>query len=481
MRAVAEESCESVAGPTRVMLEAGGRQVVLPALPRRGPVPVSQTEFERAMRLLVARIPGPPQPLFQRLDKTPRLPAAWRSSQLAQSSACSLREPTSRCVVLREPELYLDEEERVDLALMFAFESLWPGVQAVVEASVEPEQLKIAVYTSLSIYLGMLLLPEPTSKLLAMGMTVMLVAYLGADTLFNVVEGYRRLQGAVQSARSLLELRSIGERYGRVLGEQVGRVLVLVATAALGWTAHGVMKGPGLPGFGRAAQLLKAETGLDLSAVARQVQGMVVARPAVTVALTPMAAYMAEQGMNGSQGVNASASASSRGGPAPMRHRLERVEEWRKPKPTPDGRVLPYKGTRQPPQSIAILGRNRAGKTVTNGKDTVRFDKDGFAEFETKFETLIDDVHIGSGSHKMHFKAANQRLYKAVKGDPRLARELKLSPGEIEALPTSTASPGGYVWHHHQDVGRMQLITDGAHQLSRPHTGGMAIWGGGYQ
>jgi hypothetical protein len=210
--------------------------------------------------------------------------------------------------------------------------------------------LKLAVYTSLSIYLGLLLLPEPTSKLIALGMS------------------YRQLQEAVRSARSLLELRSIGERYGRVLGEQVGRVLLLVATAALGWTAHGMMKGPGLPGFGRAAQLLKAETELDLLAVARQVQAVVVARPAVTVTLTPTAAYMAQQGMSSSQGVRASAPASSKEGPAPKRHHIERVEEWRKPRLTPDGRVVPYKGTRQPPQPIAILGRNRAGKTVTNGR-----------------------------------------------------------------------------------------------------------------
>ncbi|ATB36178.1 hypothetical protein CYFUS_001592 [Cystobacter fuscus] len=66
--------------------------------------------------------------------------------------------------------------------------------------------------------------------------------------------------------------------------------------------------------------------------------------------------------------------------------------------------MLPYKGTRQPPQPIAILGRNRTGKTVTNGRETVRFDKHGFAEFETKFETLIDDVHIGSSSHRMHYR-----------------------------------------------------------------------------
>jgi hypothetical protein len=152
--------------------------------------------------------------------------------------------------------------------------------------------------------------------------------------------------------------------------------------------------------------------------------------------------------MSSSQDVRASAPDSSKGGPALKRHLIERVEEWRKPRLTPDGRVLLYKGTRQPPQPIAILGRNRAGKTVTNGRETVRFDKHGFAEFETKFETLIDDVHIGISSHRMHFKAANQRLHEAVTAAPRLAEELKLSPGEIEALPTSTTAPSGYTCLH---------------------------------
>jgi hypothetical protein len=361
------------------------------------------------------------------------------------------------------------------MALMFAFESLWPGMDAVFKASVDPEQLRMALFTSLSIYLGMLLLPEPVSKLLALAMTVTLVAYLGADTLFRVVEGYRQLQGEAQRARNFLELKAVGERYGQVLGEQVGRVLVMVATAALGWASHGVMKGPPLPGFGRAAQVLKAEVGLDLPAVASQVQAVVVARPAVTVALTPPAAFMATQGTAASKEV------LSRGdSPEPNRYRLEHVEEWRKPRFTEDGRVLSYKGTRNPSEPIAVLGRNRAGKTVIDGKHTVRFDKDGFAEFETNFETIIDNSHIGSGNPRLHFKAANKKLHDAIQADSKLAQKLGLSPEDITELPTSTTPPNEYTWHHHQDVGRLQLVSKQAHELAKPHTGGMAIWGGGY-
>jgi hypothetical protein len=272
-----------------------------------------------------------------------------------------------------------------------------------------------------------------------------------------------------------VELRAAGERYGRIIGERVGQVLVMAATAAVGWGSHMMMKGPGLPGFGRAAQLLKSETGLNLSAMGSEVSAVMVSRPVISVALAPPAVSMASRGTDGSQG-----SRSSTAQQAPSRYRLERVEEWRKPRFTEDGRVLPYKGTRTPPEPIANLGRNRAGKTLTNGKDTLRFDENGFAEFDTPFETLIEESHIGSGRPDLHFRAANKRLYEAIQADSGLARQLGLSAEEVASLPTSRKPPSGYSWHHHQDVGRMQLVTDSAHDLGKPHTGGMAIWGGGY-
>jgi hypothetical protein len=206
-----------------------------------------------------------------------------------------------------------------------------------------------------------------------------------------------------------------------------------------------------------------------------EIRAVMVARPGITVSLAPSAVYMASRGTEGGQG-----SHSSTAKQAPSRYRLERVEEWRKPRFTEDGRILPYEGTRNPPEPIANLGRNRVGKTLTNGKDTLRFDEHGFAEFDTPFETIIDESHIGSGRPDLHFRAANKQLYEALQADPALVRQLDLSAEEVASLPTSRKPPSGYSWHHHQDVGRMQLVTDSAHDLGKPHTGGMAIWGGGY-
>jgi hypothetical protein len=103
------------------------------------------------------------------------------------------------------------------------------------------------------------------------------------------------------------------------------------------------------------------------------------------------------------------------------------IESWRKPRLTEDGKILPYKGTRDPPKPITNLGRNRAGQTITDGENNVRFDKDGFAEFDTKFETILDDIHIGTGRSEQHMRAANRKLFDTIKSAPGLAKELGLS------------------------------------------------------
>lgn len=40
-------------------------------------------------------------------------------------------------------------------------------------------------------------------------------------------------------------------------------------------------------------------------------------------------------------------------------------------------------------------------------------------------------------------------------------------------------TPIGYVWHHTENAGKMQLVEQKVHQLGQPHTGGRSLWGGG--
>ncbi len=462
--------CESEQGPARVLIEARPDYWVARApIFHRPPVEVSRVQFAQAMAQMASALPREPAPFLLRLELSwipPGAQAEQNTLVRDYQDWCSRAGRGGDCLSLLREDLYLDAEERTDMALMLAFESLWPGIEAAVRASVDPAQLRVAVFTSLSVYLGLLLLPEPTSKLVAVAMTGVLLAYLGADTLFNLVEGFKQLKANARRARGFGELKAAGDIYGRMMGERVGQVLVMVATAAVGWGSQLAMRGQGLPEFGRAAQFLKTETGLNLSTVGREAQSILIAQPSIAVTLAPAASALASQAMAGD--------------PDPRPYRSERSEEWRKPKLTESGQVLPYPGTRSPPNPIANLGRNRAGKTLSNGKDVVRFDKSGFAEFEARFDTLIEESHIGSGRADLHFRSANKRLHDAIQSDAGLARRLGLTEEQVAALPTSRKPPVGHTWHHHQDVGRMQLITDSAHELAKPHTGGMAIWGGGY-
>ena len=57
------------------------------------------------------------------------------------------------------------------------------------------------------------------------------------------MRGWRQLERETQQARTFAKVREAGERFGRVMGAQVGRLLVMLATAALGSTTNLLMKG----------------------------------------------------------------------------------------------------------------------------------------------------------------------------------------------------------------------------------------------
>ncbi|MFE8599919.1 HNH endonuclease [Archangium violaceum] len=446
--------------------EEGSRRTFVP--PRAMPVEVTAAQFDLAMAQLVAGLEFP-SPSRHRLALT----TCGQPGQEDEGAAltrgyrfwCERRGTPGDCLSLLGNALSLGAGARRTLALTIALGSVWEGSVDVWASMVDPVALQSMVMSALAGYLAMLAFPNPVTQAAAVSFGCFMVAWLGVDTVWSLLQGWRQLELETQQARTFAEVREAGERFGRMMGAQVGRLLVMLATAALGSTTNLLMKGPGLPGYAQAALMARTQMGLELAAVG-QVRQVLVGQGSLTLTLAPGALAMASQGTDG-------------GGGAPSRHRLPSIESWRKPRFTEDGKILPYPGTRNPPKPITNLGRNRAGQTVTNGKTTVRFDKDGFAEFDTKFETLLDNTHIGSKRPDLHFKAANRALYDAIQKDPALAKALGFGPTDIEQLLALRQASPGYTWHHHQDVGRMQLITSAENRLSLSHTGGMAIWGGG--
>jgi hypothetical protein len=142
----------------------------------------------------------------------------------------------------------------------------------------------------------LLSLPDVTvSKGLAAVMTATLIAYVGVDTFWGLVVGFKRLMGEADRATTFDELRAAGERYGKLMGRNAARAFAMLAMAALGNTAPGLAaKVPRLPGSVQAAAQAEAQVGVRLAAVA-EVETVAVSAESVTIALAPGAVAMAAQ------------------------------------------------------------------------------------------------------------------------------------------------------------------------------------------
>ena len=468
-------------GARVVLVAEESRAQVARSPVRPKPVDVSRAEYNAAMvrfaRELRDKLPPRPETRLEIVS--------WGSpeqrDERAQLAAdyhqwCEARGTPGDCFGLLNGLPYLTEEAKKSLAFALANAGGWDGTAAVIDEVLDPVQLQIALVSTITMTFALLAIPEPISKGIVIVITASMVGYVGWDTLVGLIEGWKRLEEECKQARTFSELRQAGERYGRIMGEKVTRLLILAATAALA-SGGGKSINGGLPGLPQASRFATSE-GFAFQALG-QTHSVRATGRILTVTLEGHALFMANQGMSNSGG-----GSSRPNSPAPAaafsKYRLLSIESWRKPRLTKDGQILPFKNTREPARPIPNLGRDRAGQTVTNGKAAVRFDKNGFPNHETNFEMLLDDIHVGSGRPELHIKAANQKLFDTIKADPDLAKVLKLSQEQINRLLSVNRAPDGYTWHHHQDVGRMQLVEQGSHLLSRPHTGGMAVWGGGY-
>ena len=158
------------------------------------------------------------------------------------------------CLTLYDdgPDLRANDKRRVALAL--AVGPALEGLSAEVRAMLDPTRLLATVSIGLTAYMALLVAPDPVlTKGLALGATVLLWAYLGTE-LFELIRAYVQLHETAPEASTFAELREVGERFGRVIGPNSVRILVLVGTAAVGETASLVSRASGLPGYGQASR-----------------------------------------------------------------------------------------------------------------------------------------------------------------------------------------------------------------------------------
>lgn len=141
-------------------------------------------------------------------------------------------------------------------------------------------------------------------------------------------------------------------------------------------------------------------------------------------------------------------------------------------------------GTEQDVRQIDTINQHLEGQTVGDtGVEMKRqetIDSDGnrvegvFPEFDSEFDAQLDPEDYEK-SDAYHKKEANAQLKEAIEKDPSLAEQF--TPEQLEQIQDGR-TPRGYVWHHNEQPGKLQLVDANTHQQVR-HTGGRAIWGGG--
>ncbi|HEX5750617.1 MAG TPA: hypothetical protein VFZ09_30600 [Archangium sp.] len=198
------------------------------------------------------------------LASAPLSGEAWQSD-VAQSYGrfCERRGTPGDCLTLFDDGPRLQADDKRSIALALAVGPALEGVDAEVRAMLNPTRVLATLSFTITVYMSLLLAPEPVTKGVALAFSVLMWGYLGWE-FFDLLRAYAQLYEDAPQASNFAELREIGERFGHVIGPNSVRILVMVATAAIGETAALMSKGPKLPGFGQASRTVEANTGLRL-------------------------------------------------------------------------------------------------------------------------------------------------------------------------------------------------------------------------
>jgi hypothetical protein len=231
------------------------------------PVPVDARDFQRALQRLApglrlhaspqeaarALLQAPPEPpdlggtweaevyrdrvltLMPLSEDGPLTPEAEANLRARYLQSCQ-RKGGGDCLGLFSDGPFLRADDRRTLALSLAFESVLDEAREALGHELSPQALITSLLWTVGMYLGLWLLPEPTTKALAASLTVILIAWLGLDTLWELMDAWARLATRAHSATTFDELRAAGLEFARVLGKDAARTLILAVATLSGRT-----------------------------------------------------------------------------------------------------------------------------------------------------------------------------------------------------------------------------------------------------
>jgi hypothetical protein len=248
----------------------------------------------------------------------------------------------------------------------------------------DPTRLLATLSFSITAYMALLIapVPEPVTKGIAAAFTVLLWGYLGWE-FFDLLRAYARLYDEAPRASTFAELREIGERFGRVIGPNSVRILLIVGTAAIGETVALASKAPKLPGFGQASRTVEASSGLGLLGVAAGAERVIVSVPegTIRVVLAPHVVAMATRSAAGAS------PSPGRGTLLPNGHRAWGSPNGFKSAMGPAGQGKEWHHiVEQTPGNVDRFG----GEALHNTENVIAMDK----ALHTKVSSLYSSIYL---------------------------------------------------------------------------------------
>jgi hypothetical protein len=250
--------------------DAGDEWVHLSLPTGFGAVRVSDFELDAALATLVLntplRVADCRVPLYLHrklaLASAALTGAEWRKP-LAQSYGrfCERQGTPGDCLGLFNDGPGLDGEDKRDLALALSVNAALEARDVELRSMFSTTQLWTALSITLIGYMALVAAPEPVSKGVAAALALLMWGYLGWE-LFDLIRAWFRLWEEAAEASTFAELREAGDRFGKVIGPNSMRILLLLGTAAVGETVALVSRAPTLPGFVQAAGALESHAGI---------------------------------------------------------------------------------------------------------------------------------------------------------------------------------------------------------------------------
>ena len=138
---------------------------------------------------------------------------------------------------------------------------------------------------------------------------------------------------------------------------------------------------------------------------------------------------------------------------------------------------------RKTPEHIKTINESLEGKTypetnVMYRKNNIAIEgklKEGvFPKFNSKFDVILPKEYWKQSSEKQ-FSFCMNPLKNKVEQNPDWAKK-NFTPRQLAQIEYGGPRIDGYVWHHNEQSGKMQLVDRKIHETCR-HTGGNSLWG----